>query len=109
MTCARMDCGKHPQEDCGLPEGKTSAISFAYHQLRQLPMSGGSVKARRLHIGTDMNDMMENDMEDERDMEDEKALDLELASLDRTDLGNARRLLARSGDVMRYSPLEKAW
>lgn len=36
--CDKMDCGYDPDLDCGLPQGKVSAVAFGYEMLRRLPV-----------------------------------------------------------------------
>lgn len=101
VRCSGMECGRDPQADCGIADGKVSAVWFAYQRLRQLPVA--NVRPLR-NKETKMTEMHEKEMSPE-----DKEINLSLARLDRTDLGNTRRMLARYGDVMRYSAPEKTW
>ena len=83
-TCPKMDCGRDPQSDCGMAEGKVSSSWFAYRGLKQLKMAA-------------------------EEKSDEAVLNRNLAGVDLTDTGNAARLYARQGGLMRHSPAEKSW
>jgi len=49
-TCAKMECGLDPQDDCGVANGKLSSIWFAYQGLQQLPtVRPADRMAKRLH------------------------------------------------------------
>lgn len=41
--CNKMECGYDPDLDCGLPQGRVSALAFGYEMLRKLPL----VKTRK--------------------------------------------------------------
>ena len=83
-TCLKMECGRDPQGDCGMADGKVSASWFTYRALKQLKMA---VEAEDQGV----------------------ALNRDLAGLDQTDTGNAARLYARHGALLRHSPQEKSW
>lgn len=36
--CENMGCGRHPQTDCAMAEGKVSAVAFGYEFLRRVPV-----------------------------------------------------------------------
>ena len=90
-NCDKMECGRDPQGDCGMADGKVNSSWFAYKALKQLHMVG------------------EAEQQADADKDAEAAFNRELALLDPTDLGNAQRLLMRHGHEMRYSPAENAW
>jgi len=104
VRCDRMECGRDPQADCGMAEGKVSAVAWAYERLRQLPMAGG----RPLR---NMETTMEENQEENQAGGETTGnpaggfglLDAELAhyaSLD--DVGNQMRLVQRHGKNLRH-------
>ena len=56
-TCAKMECGRDPQAECGMAEGKVSASWFAYQNFKLLPMiSSAARSAKQIHRSVASND-----------------------------------------------------